>query len=175
MAPFLKSNATRHCRPDFNSKTQVTMPNMRYYVVVCDKAGHVLEQTFTHPAPEWLFDESVDNAPAYLKILSDKFHAGILQETSWQCLGCDKTATKLVSRPLCFVHKGIIANFLVPVCQSEDCEHVAIMHHNKSETSIDAMIYSESGGSSNLADGMRDLAQVTLTVSAAATAKVSGL
>lgn len=134
-----------------------------------DKAGHALLQTFIHPAPEWLFDESVDNAPAYLKILSDKFHPGILQETCWHCWGCDKAATKLVSRPLCFVHKGIIANFLVPVCQSEECKHVAVMHHNESEKSIDATIYSESGGTSNLADGT---AQLTLMVSAAATARL---
>ena len=76
---------------------QAAMRNMQYRVMVTDRA-HDLETTFTHSAPEWLFD-SVENVPAYLKILSDEYHDSILRETPWRCLACDKKATELVSRP----------------------------------------------------------------------------
>lgn len=60
---------------------QAAMFDMQYRVMVNDAAGHDLETTFKHPAPEWLFDESVDNTAAYLKVLSDKFHRQIMRGT----------------------------------------------------------------------------------------------
>ena len=46
------------------------MLNMQYRVMASDRAGHDLETTLTHDAPAWLFDQTVDNTSAYLKVLS---------------------------------------------------------------------------------------------------------
>ena len=59
------------------------MPNMQYRVMVSDRAGHDLETTLTHGAPAWLFDPSVDNTSAYLKVLEGQFHDDILRKTPW--------------------------------------------------------------------------------------------
>ena len=124
------------------------MRNMQYRVMVTDTAGHDFEKTFIHPAPEWLFDERVDNTPTYLKMLSDTFHGAILRETPWRCLGCNRKATYLLPRPFCFVQQGAIANRLVPVCQSEECKHIATVHLNEMEEYLDKKVQSEIGVSS---------------------------
>lgn len=128
---------------------QAAMPDMRYRVMVTDGAGHDLEMMtwITHPAPEWLFDERVDNTAAYLKVLSNEFHDTILRGTPWRCLNCNKKATELLSRPFCFVQQGVIANRLVPICQSEECEHAAIVNLNQMGKFLNHEVQSKTGGS----------------------------
>ena len=98
--------------------------------MVSDGTGNDLDTSFTHPIPDSIAkgDISGEGTAAFIQTLSSAYHKRILIETPWRCLACHEKATGFVSRPFCFLSEGMIANRMVPVCQSDECEHVASVH-----------------------------------------------
>ena len=107
------------------------MADIQYRVMIDDWAGHDLNTSFVHAAPEWLFQVfgEVYNLPRFLDILRDTHHDHILKGTPWRCQGCPKEATEVISKPLCLWPQRTIVNRLVPICQSGGpCEKVGKDH-----------------------------------------------
>lgn len=72
------------------------MPDVQYRVMIDDWAGHELQTSFTHAAPEWVFEKDSNTLPRYLEILRDTYHLGDVKvaprkrQSSFHspCVGC---------------------------------------------------------------------------------------
>ena len=114
------------------------MPDIQYRVMIDDWAGHELQTSFTHAAPEWVIEKDSNTLPRYLEILRDTYHGAILKGTPWRCQGCTKEATELISLPLCWLPLMTIVNRLVPICQFGGlCEKVGEDHLKAMRQQID--------------------------------------